>query len=106
MNNKHTTGKWKATGLEIRHANNSMILANVYKHLPSNQSEEEAAANAQLIAHAPELLQMVYDLKQAVNRLSQDGLTQFNRDTEAQIEGEAHELLHRINPDYYKNANA
>lgn len=52
-----------------------------------------------------ELFQMVKDLKNCINRLSQDGLSQFDRDREAQWEGEAHELLSRINPNYYKNAN-
>lgn len=57
MKTKHTPGQWKATGLEIRHANRSIILANVYEHLPANQSREEAEANAELIAAAPELLE-------------------------------------------------
>jgi len=52
-----------------------------------------------------ELFQMVRDLKNCIKRLSQDGLSQFDRDREAQWEGEAHELLTRINPNYYKNAN-
>ena len=56
-NNRHTAGEWKATGLEIRHSNNSMILATVYPHLPLNQSREEAEANAKLIATAPKLLE-------------------------------------------------
>lgn len=53
----------------------------------------------------PELFQMVIDLKKCIQRLSNDDLSQFERDTEAQWEGEAHELLTRINPNYYKNAN-
>lgn len=52
-----------------------------------------------------ELFQMVRDLKDCINRLSQDNLSQIERDKEAQWEGEAHELLTRINPNYYKNAN-
>ena len=56
--NKHTQGDWTNTGLEIR-AINSMILANVYRHLPANQSIEEAMANAKLIAAAPKLRQLV-----------------------------------------------
>ncbi len=54
---KHTPAPWKASGLEIRHAERSLILAQVYKHLPANQSKEEAEANARLIAAAPELLE-------------------------------------------------
>lgn len=57
MQTKHTPGQWKATGLEIRHENRSLILANVYPHLPANQSREEAEANAKLIAAAPDILQ-------------------------------------------------
>ena len=53
-----------------------------------------------------ELFQMVRDLKDCIKRLSQDNLSQIERDKEAQWEGEAHELLTRINPNYYKNANA
>ena len=52
-----------------------------------------------------ELFQMVRDLKDCIKRLSQDNLSQIERDKEAQWEGEAHELLTRINPNYYKNAN-
>lgn len=105
MNNKHTPGQWAKSKTINDYAiysdnNDSKDIAAVYQYSRSIPPEE-AEANAQLIAAAPELFKMVYDLKQAVNRLSQDGLTQFDRDTEAQIEGEAHELLHRINPDYY-----
>jgi hypothetical protein len=106
MKTAHTQGEWKAIGLEIRHKNRGLILANVYSHLPINQSREEAEANAQLIAHAPELLQMVYNLKQCIKRLIEDDITQEERDKEAQWEGEAHELLYKINPNYYYNANA
>jgi len=52
-NSKHTPGPWSNTGLQIR-AKNSLILANVYKHLEVNQSKAEAEANARLIAAAPE----------------------------------------------------
>ena len=38
-------------------------------------------------------------------RLTADDMQQFDRDTEAQWIGEAHELLHKVNPNYYKNAN-
>jgi hypothetical protein len=67
---------------------------------------EELKANAKLIATAPELLQMVYDLKNCIKRLTEDDLTQFDRDKEAQWIGDAHELLLKVNPDYYKNANS
>ena len=66
---------------------------------------EEEGANAQLIAHAPELFEMVKQLKWCIKRLTADNLSQFDRDAEAQWEGEAHELLTKINPDFYKNAN-
>jgi len=65
----------------------------------------QAEANAKLIAAAPEMFEMIRKLKDCIKRLSQDDLSQFDRDTEAQWEGEAHELLTRINPGYYKNAN-
>ncbi len=57
------------------------------------------------ILYNRELFQMVRDLKDCIKRLSQDNLSQFERDNEAQWEGDAHELLSRINPNYYKNAN-
>lgn len=56
METKHTNGKWINNGLEIRHAERSIILANVYDHLEANQPRKEAEANAKLIAAAPELL--------------------------------------------------
>ncbi len=53
-----------------------------------------------------ELFEMVYNLKKCVERLtSDDALTQFDKDAEAQWIGEAHELLYKVNPNYYKNAN-
>lgn len=66
---------------------------------------EQDKANAQLIAAAPELLQMVYDLKKCIERLTRDEMSQEDRDKEAQWIGEAHELLQKINPNYYYNAN-
>lgn len=85
----------------------------------NGDTPKEIAANAEAICNAvnstygkgidpflvPELIQMVIDLKNCIKRLSQDNLSQADRDTEAQWEGEAHELLLRINPNYYKNAN-
>lgn len=59
-----------------------------------------------LVLFNRELFKMVIDLKNCIKRLtSDDALTQYDKDTEAQWEGEAHELLSRIDPNYYKNAN-
>ena len=63
------------------------------------------ASHQQQAKDIEELFQMVKDLKSCIKRLAQDGISQFERDTEAQWEGEAHELLSRINPNYYRNAN-
>lgn len=49
---KHTKARWSNNGLEIRDKNTGMIIANVYKHLPANQSREEAEANALRIVKA------------------------------------------------------
>lgn len=110
MKSKHTQGKWL---LSNNHDNNEQVIrsnGNIICNMDVDRhkscvNDKESEANAKLIAAAPELLQMVYDLKQCVKRLSQDGLSQHERDTESQWEGEAHELLRRINPDYYDNAN-
>ncbi len=66
----------------------------------------EEEANALLIAHAPQLLRMVKDLKDCIKRLTEDGISQFDKDAEAEWIGDAHELLHKANPHYYSNANA
>ncbi len=71
-NNRHTAGEWKATGLEIRHSNNSMILATVYPHLPLNQSREEAEANAKLIAAAPKLLEALQRMMDMLDNNSEN----------------------------------
>lgn len=63
---KHTQGKYKATGLEIRHENRGIILANIYPHLAANQSREEAEANAILMAAAPELLEALEATRQFI----------------------------------------
>ena len=41
----------------------------------------QAEANAKLIAAAPEMFEMIRNLKTCIHRLSQDGLSQFDRDT-------------------------
>jgi hypothetical protein len=52
-----------------------------------------------------ELFQMVRDLKNCIARLTSEKLDQFEIDKEAYWIGEAHELLSKINPNYYTNAN-
>lgn len=115
MKNKHTSGQW--VSLNKPGTGIYKIVSDTLQEICETQMPygndltrpevfEQGKANAKLIAAAPELLQMVYDLKQCIKRLTQDDLSQFDRDTEAQWEGEAHELLTRINPDYYTNANA
>jgi hypothetical protein len=119
MTNQHTPGTWQIGNGEFsrQYANGIMSklptgeiihicsISNLLDGKNNTDKWIEAEANANLIAAAPELLQMVYDLKECVKRLSQDNLSQYDRDTEAQQEGEANELLIRINPNYYKNAN-
>ena len=106
MKTNHTKGKWQIINrpafTEITVGTKDLYICTV---LSIDIEDEEAEANAELIAAAPELLQMVYNLKNCIKRLTQDNLTQFEKDTEAQWEGEAHELLVRINPNYYSNAN-
>ena len=55
METKHTKGNWHTTGLEVRDYK-GMIVAQAYDHNQNNVSREECMANANLIAHAPELL--------------------------------------------------
>jgi hypothetical protein len=52
-----------------------------------------------------ELFNMVNDLKHCIDRLTSEKLSQFDIDKEAYWIGEAHELLNKINPNYYTNAN-
>lgn len=108
MKTQHTQGPWDA------HSNNEIhplwdedglhIIAEIPED--AQQSEQEKTANARLIAAAPDLLQMVYDLKKCIERLTEDGVSQFDRDKEAEWIGEAHELLLKVNPYYYNNANS
>jgi hypothetical protein len=59
---KHTPAPWSVSGsYEIR-SQSSLILATVYEHLRTNQSDEERKANAILIASAPELLEVLEKL--------------------------------------------
>ena len=122
MKTKHSGGHWTAhkntswgenhkqnfgdkEGYVITHRSNgqTIVVASVIGVFGVNQSVIDA--NAKLIAHAPQLLQMVYDLKKCIDRLTQDDLSQFERDSEATWTSDAHELLSMINPDYYTNAN-
>jgi hypothetical protein len=111
---KHTKGQW-TKGTNTSKKDWMQIFCEGKKiatvHELSKKGErkatdfEEEGANAQLIAHAPELFEMVKQLKWCIHRLTKDNLTQFDKDAEAQWEGNAHELLLKINPNFYKNAN-
>jgi hypothetical protein len=111
MNTKHTQGNWTAKGNAnnryVRAHKNGFCIAEVStpNEVGDYLTDDEAEANAKLIASAPELLQMVYDLMKCVQRLSEDGVSQENRDKEAQWIGEAHELLYKINPQYSTKSN-
>lgn len=112
---KGNTGKWKVVPYSkncitiqcdgFREDAKGGYIAEIKWERNNGGITPEDEANAKLIAAAPELFQMVRDLKECIKRLSQDGVSQYDRDTEAQWEGEAFELLTRINPNYYKNAN-
>ena len=114
---KHTPGPWVYRQSRGNNAYEYKVVipgGRTICEMEANDLEDikTVIANAALIASAPqlkkeneELFEMVRQLKNCINRLSQDGLTQHERDTEAQWEGEAHELLARINPNYYRNAN-
>lgn len=113
MKTKHTAGPWEIHGHNIEgkiligkkgEKYNTGKIVTIGWNCCGKDSEEWKA-NAKLIAAAPELLQMVNELKNSVKRLTEDNLSQEDRDKEAQWIGEAHELLYKINPDYYTNAN-
>jgi hypothetical protein len=99
MNTKHTSGKWHAKDGQIYPTETGKTLAIIPYYDKDNREQE---ANAKLIAAASELLQMVYDLMNCIKRLTDSDLElhQEDKDKEAQWIGEAHEMLHVINPDY------
>jgi len=115
MKTKHTGGQWiKGTNTSsrdwMRIYSEGKLIAEVKELSKKGERKatdfEEEGANAHLIMYAPELLQMVYDLKNCIKRLTSDAeMSQFDRDAEAEWIGDAHELLYKVNPDYYKNAN-
>lgn len=115
MKTEHTPGPWsyKKVGIrffigmpdypkEVRTDTNAGYICEIGKGMELTKLTEQDEANARLIAAAPDLLQMVNDLKNCIKRLTEDNLTQENRDKEAQWIGEAHELLLKINPNYNK----
>lgn len=105
MNTQHTQGKWEATEKGYIVLSDIRPVCNVFD-FNELALKAEAKANARLIAAAPEMLQMIYCLKKCIERLtSDDALTQYDKDTEAQWIGEAHELLNKVAPGYYNNAN-
>ena len=115
MKTKHTQGQWiKGTNTSSRdwmkiYADGKLIaeVKELSKKGERKASDfEEEGANAQLIMYAPQLLQMVKDLKDCIGRLTSDTeMSQNDKDVEAEWVGDAHELLYKINPDYYRNAN-
>ena len=115
MKTKHTQGQWiKGTNTAKRdwmkiYAQGKLI-AEVKELSKKGERKatdvEQEGANAHLIMYAPELLQMVKSLKDCIKRLTSDEeMSQFDMDAEAEWIGDAHELLYKINPDYYQNAN-
>ena len=112
---KGSTGKWDVFPYSnccmtiqckgFREDKRGAYIAEIKWERAAGGLNDEDQANAKLIAAAPELFQMVRDLKDCIKRLTQDNLSQFERDAEAQWEGEAFELITRINPNYYRNAN-
>jgi hypothetical protein len=115
MKTKHTQGQWiKGTNTAKRDwmkiYSEGKLIAEVKELSKKGERKatdfEEEGANAQLIMYAPELLQMVKSLKDCIKRLTNDTeMSQYDIDCEAEWIGEAHELLHKINPNYYQNAN-
>ena len=114
MNTKHTPGPWKARTFNYPHGAETRIepedsiytVATIFiSSIAPEEVRETDKANVRLITAAPELLQMVYDLKKCIKRLTEDNLLQFQKDAEAEWIGEAHELLMKVEPDYYRNAN-
>lgn len=114
MKTNHTTGEWtQGTNTNSEEwmkifCNNKVVavINTINKKGQRQQGDfEEENANTKLIAASPQLMQMVYDLKNCIKRLTEDGISQEDRDKEAQWIGEAHELLYKINNDYYNNAN-
>jgi len=98
MKIEHTQGAWITKEGQIYPEQTGKTLALIPYF---DETNDEQQANAKLIASAPELLKMVYDLKNCIKRLTSDeNLTQFDKDREAEWIGEAHELLYRINPNY------
>ncbi len=101
MKTKHTDSPWEAvpqmpTGYTIENEQGQLIAVTqcdeeYNKENPVTQAEE--VVNAELIASAPELLRMVYDLMKAITDDS------HANDAE-RLATEAHALLHRINPEY------
>lgn len=112
MNTKHTPGQWLEKvytdkSIVVRADNKGFVIAEITTSAEGLINAKQAEANARLIAAAPEMMQMIYDLKNCIERLTgDDALTQYDKDTEAQWIGEAHELLTKIAPEYYQNANA
>jgi hypothetical protein len=116
MKTEHTPGQWsyKKVGIrffigmqdypkEVRTDTNAGYICEIGKGMELNNLTEQDEANARLIAAAPDLLQMVDDLKNCIKRLTEGRdrpISQMSIDTEAQWIAEAHELLLKINPDY------
>lgn len=68
---KHTKGKWKNTGVTSQMSNHRDILANNKRIIlleDYTRNEEEAEANAKLIAAAPELLEALIQLNEGFKR--------------------------------------
>lgn len=64
---------------------------------------EEVEANAQLIAIAPDLLEMLHGTMKALNRM----IEKHDPDSiEAEWVGNAHEVIHKATKGYYNNANS
>jgi hypothetical protein len=70
---EHTKGPWVATGdnFVVSYSGNGKAVANCYEDTPDHR-EGECAANARLIAAAPDLLAALKELHQAVGEAAID----------------------------------
>lgn len=90
MKAAHTPGPW---AMRLGDTGEDIEILGPYNSNITVCDKVNSTEDARLIKAAPEMLEMIKNLMACVKRLTEDNVTQYQRDIEAEWIGEANELI-------------